>query len=61
MKRRHRVDDPTRVVMEKQMDEARAAAAGGTMISVWFVGFTPSRGPGWAWSASPSRSSTTPA
>ena len=38
MKRRHRVDDPTRVVMEKDMDAVRAAAAGGSMTSVWLVG-----------------------
>lgn len=38
MRRRYRLDDPTRVVLEKDMEEARAAAAGGAMISAWLVG-----------------------
>jgi uroporphyrinogen decarboxylase len=38
MRRRYRVDDPTRVAMEKDMEAVRAAVAGGAMTSAWLVG-----------------------
>jgi hypothetical protein len=38
MKRRYRLEDPTRLLLPKDLESARAAAMGGKMISVWLIG-----------------------
>jgi hypothetical protein len=39
MKRRYRLEDPTRLMPVKDIAAARAAAAGGTMVGLWLIGF----------------------
>jgi uroporphyrinogen decarboxylase len=39
LKKRYRLEDPTRLLLEKDLTAARAAAEDGKMVSVWLAGF----------------------
>jgi hypothetical protein len=39
LRRRYRLEDPTRLLLARDIEAARGAAAGGKMVSLWLIGF----------------------